>query len=465
MTVTSRTGVTIAVSLGTASVPMDTAVNVAFPYITGDLGVAPDAIRWVVVSYVLTYASLLLVAGRLADRFGHRRMFMGGMLINLLGLSGCAMAGDLSQLVAARMVQGVGAAGILAAGPALITLARPSAERLGALGSYTLAFGIAGALGPLAGGAVLPVLEWHGVFWFRLPVVLAGLAMTVLFITPGEAPKPDDPRRVDVGAVTGVVLTLVCGLLAIGQLPREGIGSVTVVGMAAIAVVGIGLYVWRVRQNAGRALFAGSLLADTRFVMLNLAHGLTALAEFTIMLLVPFYLAASTGLATLSAGVVMASAPAGIVIASAAIRRHAGRTLPRALPPVAVVVLAIGLASIGEWPRLPATAHMMATLMLAGAGYGVYHVTAMDRVMGSLSERERGVAGSISMLVRTAGVVCGASLGSWWFVTRGGNDPETFQSAFRASFHAAAVLALAASVLAWLAARARPASDAAAPSD
>ena len=139
------------VSIGTATVPLDTAVNVAFPYITGAFGVPVDWIQWVIVSYVLTYAGLLLGTGRIADVLGYKRIFVVGLTLNVAAQLACALAPSFELLIAARVIQGVSAALILSAGPALITLAWPESDRVRMLGTYTIAFGLAGGSGSTTG--------------------------------------------------------------------------------------------------------------------------------------------------------------------------------------------------------------------------------------------------------------------------------------------------------------------------
>jgi MFS family permease len=459
-------GVVAAVTIGTASVPLDTAVNVAFPYITAALSLPTEAIGWVIICYVLTYASLLLVAGRLADRFGHRRLLLAGLVVNFVGLTLCALSTNLTMLGAARAVQGIGAAAILAAGPALITLSRPDAQRLGALGTYTIAFGLAGAVGPMLGGWAVERLGWTGVFWFRLPIVILGLVLAARYARQ-ESTK--GAAVVDPVAFTAVIVALMAGLLAMGQLPRLGALSPVWLGLALAAIGAMTLYGWRVRHHPASALFDAALLRNRRFVALNFAHGAAAMAEFAVMLLVPFFLLQRAKLPPLEAGMVLACAPAGIMLASIAVKLWSGtrafsrvaqgtaRALPRAVPPTAIASVAIALAFIADWPNAHSIPIMASALGVAGFGYGLYHVTAMDRVMGTLSKAERGVAGSISMLVRTAGVVGAASLTTWWFATHGGRHPDTFDAAFASAFVLSAMLAGLAAIIALFATPARSA--------
>jgi MFS family permease len=433
---------TACVALGTATVPLDTAVNVSFPHITGTFGVPVDSIQWIIIAYVLTYAALLLGAGRFADVFGYRRMFITGLVINGLAMYGCASAQTFDALVLARIGQGFGAALILSAGPALITLSAPDSKRTQMIGTYTIAFGLAGASGPLIGGMMIDWLGWSGVFWFRIPIVLAGLILTVALAKEPSIKAPSK-GELDLTGIAGLVIGMTAALLAIGQAPRLGLDSSVLLGLIVAGIAGLSLYVYRQISHPDKALFDLKVIGDLRFTTVVIAHGLAAMGEFAVMLLIPYFLAANAGLGPISAGMVLAAAPGGIMFASYVVKRFAPSGVPNMAAGAAIFISAGALATISVWSPSPSIPTMVLCLGAVGFGYGVYHVTAMDRVMGTLPLHQRGVAGSISMLVRTAGVVGSASLLSWWFIRAGGNSAESLHEALTSSFVVAASIAAA----------------------
>src|SRR5487761_2275070 len=175
-----------AVLLGTLVVPLDSAVNIDFPAITHHFALAIPQIRWIVISYTLTSASLLLVFGRIADMIGHRRAFLIGTGWSAGAFLLCALAPSYPALLAARILQGIGAGLVMSCGPALITALYPEHRRARALGIYTLGFGLGGMLGPVLGGLLIARFGWSAVFWARAPTAaLGGRAGLVL---------PDPPR-------------------------------------------------------------------------------------------------------------------------------------------------------------------------------------------------------------------------------------------------------------------------------
>ena len=147
------------VGLGTVVVPFDSSVNVAFPHIIRAFDLPIPAIQWVVIAYTLTYAALTLVFGRIGDMLGYRRIFLIGSAWSMVAFVLCGAAPSYPWLLAARVMQGVGAALSLSCGPALATSLYPEQDRARVLGLYTMVFGIGGAIGPVIAGQLVLVLE------------------------------------------------------------------------------------------------------------------------------------------------------------------------------------------------------------------------------------------------------------------------------------------------------------------
>ena len=147
------------VCLGTIASPMDSAVNVVFPRIISTFGRDLSDIRWVVISYVLTYASLLLIFGKLGDLFGYRAVFQAGLATNAAGIAACAFATSFEVLLAGRILQGLGAALVLSCAPALATSFFDETKRTRVLGIYAAMLALGAAIGPLAGGVLVRFLR------------------------------------------------------------------------------------------------------------------------------------------------------------------------------------------------------------------------------------------------------------------------------------------------------------------
>src|SRR5260370_42585339 len=184
------------VGWGTSVVPLDSAVNVAFPNITASFDLSIQMIQWVVICYVLTHASLLLAFGRVGDIFGYGRVFRAELLWNGAAFLCCAAAPSFGWLLFCRFLQGIGAALILSCAPALVTGLFPEDRRSTALAVFTTMHALGSAGGPLLGGVLVDLWGWPAVFWFRAPIALTALAFLggLAAGAPRRAALPlDDP--------------------------------------------------------------------------------------------------------------------------------------------------------------------------------------------------------------------------------------------------------------------------------
>ncbi|NKC15651.1 MAG: MFS transporter [Gammaproteobacteria bacterium] len=434
----------VCVALGTSAAPLDLAVNIAFPAITHAFNIGIEGIRWVVVGYVLTYAGLLLLAGRLSDRFGHQRVFRLGIAASIGALAACALAQTFTGFILARMAQGLGAALLLGSGPAILTLAVADAQRARMVGIYTLAFALASASGPLLSGLLVSEWGWPAVFWFRLPVL--AVALVLAMVLPPLHKPAGDSTQIDLAGACALLIGIVSVLLALGQGPRTGWLTPAVLALLAAALTALVIYWYRQRCHPDAALLDLAYFRAPSFFGTNVGHLLVSMAVFFVLLLVPFFLARRLPGELGLAGVVLAAEPAGLVLASAAVSRWLKGGVSDRLAVIALAGVATGLGCISLWSASVPVGIMVVTLLVCGGGYGFFHVAAMDRVMAALPATRRGVAGSLNMLTRTIGVATTASAGTLLFKTLGG-EADAFQAAFSTTFLIAAGLVLAAGVL------------------
>jgi MFS family permease len=203
------------IGLGTAATQLDTAVNIAFPAITRGFGLAIGDIQWVVISYVLTYASLLLALGRIGDTVGHAMVFRVGLIWSAVALFLVSWSPSYGAMLVFRCLQGVGAALVLSCGAALVTSLYGEERRSRALGIYTMMLSFGLMLGPLLGGALTAVWDWPAVFLFRIPIAIA--ALLLLRAMPVSPPRPASDRFDVLGGIA-LTLGLVTMLLALNRL-------------------------------------------------------------------------------------------------------------------------------------------------------------------------------------------------------------------------------------------------------
>ncbi|HEV7458341.1 MAG TPA: MFS transporter [Roseococcus sp.] len=418
------------VGFGSLVVPLDSALNIAFPAITAHFGLALPGIQWIVISYVLTYGSLMLGIGRLGDIWGHARVFRAGLAISAVACLLCALAPSYPLLLACRVLQGVGAALVISCGPALVTAQVPEALRPRALGLYGLMLAAGSVLGPLAGGVLVAAFGWPGVFWFRTPLSL--LALALAWRLPG-APLP--ARREPFDAAGAVLLAAAIGglLLAVNQARYldQGLAPALLV-LAGLAAWG---FLWRSRRVAHPVLDL-SVFRLPGFAALNAAVVLAHMAGFAVLLFVPYHLAGVAGLPTGWGGLVLAVSAMGSMAASLGAGWAMARVRAATLVRLGVGCTGLGLAAIAFWTAATPLPWMLAALLLHGVGLGLLTVAHAEIVTGSLPRAQRGVAGSLAMITRTLGVVMAASLLTLVF----DQVPGGFQQGFAASLGAAALL-------------------------
>ena len=302
-------------------------------------------------------------------------MFLAGNAVSVVAFAACALAPSYGALLAARVLQGVGAGLVLSCGPALATGFYPEIFRARVLGLYTMMFGLGALIGPVAASLLIDRFGWSAVFSFRLPIAL--LAFALAWLLPMAAP-PTGRQSFD--AVGGAVLVAgMCALLA-------GLNRLTdgVIGMLflATATACVALFV-RAERRAKNPIFDLRVFRLPGFAAINLANWLINLAGFSTLLLGPFYLTGLAGLSGLPFGIMAAASSLGIVIASPIAGRLAEQMRPWYIALLGAAASAAGLYGIalsGANPVLPA---LFAWMVLQGVGIGC------SRSLISTSSRQR----------------------------------------------------------------------------
>ncbi len=441
------------VGLGISVVPLDTAVNIAFPDITGSFGLPIPMIQWVVICYVLTHAGLMLAFGRVGDMWSHGRVFRAGLLWSVVAFLLCAAAPSFGWLLFFRFLQGIGAGLIISCAPALVTSLYPEARRSHALGIFTLMFALGSATGPLIGGALVAQWGWPGVFWFRAPIALTSL----LFLRglPQRAGAGRD-QRFDILGVVLLAFGLASLLLALNALPRLRDGDYLAFLLIPAAAVSLIAFVWWEGSSA-QPIVRVELFRDTRFAIVNLASALMYMVTFSVLLFAPYFLVRYTALPLPLAGAVLATGFVTMAAASPLAGALIARLGADRVAPLGAVTTGAGLFLIGSWQPDTAPLVMLLALGLHGLGIGFFQVAYMEIVIAASPLAQRGVAGSLSMLTRTIGTVTGAAVLTLGFQAiqsaasgDGAAEAQAFITAFHAMFRIAGITAAATGALvAW----------------
>ena len=386
-----------------------TIVSVANPTIKQALDPASpnlDNVVWVTSGYLLAYAVPLLVSGRLGDRFGPKRIYLIGLVVFTLASLLCGLSGSLGMLVAARVLQGLGAAMMSPQTMAVITRIFPATQRGAAMGLWGSTAGVATLVGPVAGGLLVGWLGWEWIFFINVPI-----GVLAWFLARRLVPDlPTHPHRFDVTGVllSGVALFLIVFGLQEGETYRWGTiwGPISVPLLIGAGVLLFGVFIWNQALTRNEPLVPLQLFADRNFAVANICIAAVGCAVTTMTLPMMFFTQTGRGLSPVTAALL--TAPSAVVqgVLAPFVGRFLDRTDPRVIliPGLALVAGAItwwslwmnvdtpvwafllpaavmGFGQAGMWGPLSTTANRNLPPRLAGAGAGVYNTT---RQVGSV---------------------------------------------------------------------------------
>ncbi|MFJ5881093.1 DHA2 family efflux MFS transporter permease subunit [Kitasatospora cineracea] len=392
-------------------------VTTALPAIRADLGGALADLEWTVSAYTLTFAVLLMFGAALGDRFGRRRMFVAGLAVFTLGSASAALAPDMGTLIAARAVQGAGAAVMVPLTLTLLTVAVPAARRGTAFGIWSGVAGLAVATGPLIGGSLTEHFSWQWIFWVNVPVglVLLPLSRAVLGESRGEHPRLDLPGTALVSAgLFGLVLGLVRGNPD-GWTDPLVLGSLTGGALLLAAFVG-----YEIRW-ARRPMLPMRLFRSRAFSAVNAASLLMYLGMFGSIFLISQYFQGVNGYSAEQAGVRMLPWTAMPLLVAPVAGLLTDRIGGRPLVVTGLVLQALGLLGIALLAQHSAGyGQQIPVLMVCGVGMSLYFAPTANLVMASVRPAEQGIASGANNAMREVGGALGVAVLSAVFSARGG---------------------------------------------
>ncbi|MFD3435939.1 MFS transporter [Streptomyces sp. NPDC058685] len=417
-------------------------VTTALPSIREDLGGALEDLEWTVSAYTLTFAVLLMLGAALGDRFGRRRLFMAGLAIFTGASAAAALAPGIDSLIAARAVQGVGAAIMMPLTLTLLTAAVPAARRGAALGIFGAVTGLAVASGPLIGGSLTEHISWQWIFWLNVPIGIALLPLARLRLAESYAPNArlDIPGTLLVsGGLFGIVYALVNG-------QADGWSSFPILtGL----IVGTLLILAFIRHGivAKNPMLPMRLFRDRAFFGINIASLLMFLGMFGSIFLLSQFLQGVVGYSPTEAGLRMlpwTGMPLIVApIAGYLSDRVGGR--PVVATGLALQAVGLGLFAMVLEPGVSYAAQLPG-LILSGIGMAMYFAPAASVVMSSVRPGEQGIASGANNALREVGGALGVAVLGAVFAAQGGYEtPEAFSDGtVPALWIGAAAVALAA---------------------
>ncbi len=451
---TRRNGRSVALALLAASLPMFMAtldnlvITSALPVIRADLGASLEQLQWFVNAYTLSFATLMLGASTLGDRFGRRRLFVAGITLFTLASVGSALATTPAMLVAARALQGVGGAAILPLSLTLLAGAVPTAQRAMAIGVWGGVAGLGVALGPLIGGAVVEGVSWQAIFWINVPIAAVAVPF-VLRVLPESYGRKEPLDVAGLALVGGGVLSGVWGIIRGND---DGWTSASVLGALVLGVLLLVAFVVR-ESRATYPLVPLRLFGSRSFSIANAAGFAFSLGMFGAVFLLVQYLQVVEGYSPLEAGVRTLPWTAAPMVVAPVAGLLAPRVGVRALLSAGLTLQALGLA----WIALVAGAGtsyaaLVPAFVLAGVGMGLTFAPSSTAVLADMAGADHATASSTNATIREIGVALGVAVLVAVFQGAGGTiTPTGYTDALRpAVLTGAAVVALGAVAARWL---------------
>ena len=381
-------------------------VNVALPTIAESLQASPGASVWIITAYQTALVMGLLPCAALGESLGFRRVFTMGVALFTAASALCALSPSLPWLVAARFLQGLGAAAVMALGIALLRLIIPH-HRLGAaIGWNALAVALSSAAGPTVGAVILSVTSWPWLFALNLPLGAAVLLATRALPRIAGTARPLDQFSV---ALNGAAFaSLVVG---VEMLVSEPALAVALLALAALSLTSL----IRRELQKDAPLIPLDLLRDTSF-RISVIASICCFAGVTLGLLsLPFLLQHGLGQNTLSTGFYMTPWPFAVAIAAPMAGRLASRISTARLCAAGGIFLAVGLTSISLWPLQDSLSPLALLTMLCGVGFGLFQVPNNQNMFLSAPRERSGAAGGMQATARLTGQTAGAVITSLLF--------------------------------------------------
>jgi len=397
----------VTVCLGAFMLLVDVSiVNVALPKMTEELHSSFTSLQWVVDMYALVLASLLMVAGSLGDRFGHRRLYIGGLILFALASLACGLAPNVAVLITARGVQGVGAAGMFTATTALLSAAYQGRDRGTAFGVWGAVNGGAAALGPILGGLLTEQFGWRAIFLVNLPVAAVAVFMSRRVL--GDSPHRGQ-RTIDIPGAIAFTASAAAVTYALIQSNTDGWHSATVLGLFAFSAVALIAFII-IELRAKDPLLDLSLLRNPSFAGLMTAGLLLSAGAFAHLTYTSIWLQSILGLSPIKAGLAVSPLALTAFIVAGFGGKHLGKLAPQ-------WPIGLGLALIGggtlmlmivhggsSWPAL------VPGLLISGVGVGMCTPVLASAAMSTVPHRLAGMAGGALNTFRQLGYALGIAV-------------------------------------------------------
>lgn len=437
-----------AVSVGLFMIMLDnTVVNVALPSIERDLHADLSELQWIVTGYALTFAALMLVGGKIADAYGRRLVFVAGIVVFTVASLLCGLASSSEMLIAARVLQGAGAALMNPATLSIIAATFPPRERGTAIGIWAGTSALALAIGPLVGGLITEHLDWSWIFFINVPFGIAGVVASFLLI---DESRDETHERLDLPGLATSGLGLFALTYGLIEANTYGWTSPRIVASFVVAAVAFVAFVLLERHQRAPMLPL-EFFRNRTYTGANLAMLLVALAMFGVFFFVSLYMQNILGYSPVQAGAAFLPMTVLVILVAPMAGRAADRFGSRWLMTTGMTLIAVQLALFSQLGADASYWHLLPSLLLGGVGMALTMTPSAAAATRAVPVDKAGIGSAVLNSSRQVGGTMGIAVMGAIVASQMGDtpDPASFMAGFERALLVSAAIAVAGAVVAF----------------
>jgi len=438
-----------AVSFGLFMIMLDnTVVNVALPSIQRDLGADLSELEWIVTGYALTFASLMLVGGKVADAFGRRLVFVIGIVVFTFASLMCGLADSSEMLIGARVLQGAGAALMNPATLSIIAATFPPRERGTAIGIWAGTSALALAIGPLVGGLITEHIDWSWIFFVNVPVGALAIVASLLFI---DESRDETHERLDLPGLITSALGLFALTYGLIEANTYGWTSPRIVGAFVLAAVSLLAFIaLEKRQRA--PMLPLELFRNRTYTGANLVMLLVALAMFGVFFFVSLYMQNILGYSAVQTGAAFLPMTVLIILVAPIAGKTSDRLGSRGLITGGMTLLAVQLLLFSQLSADASFWNLLPALLIGGVGMALTMTPSAAAATRSLPVDKAGVGSAVLNSARQVGGTMGVAIMGAIVAAEVGDvpTPDAFMRGFERALLVAAAIAIVGAIVAYV---------------
>lgn len=407
--------VMVAVSIGTFMSTLDASiVSISLPTIMHSLHTKMASVQWVITIYLLVITGLLLTLGRLADLIGRKHVFLAGYAVFTIGSLMCGLSHSINLLVLFRAIQAVGAAMIMANGPAIITDVFPGNERGKALGINAMVVASGLTAGPALGGFLIAVSGWQMIFFINVPIGIIGMILVNRILA---SDKGGSMQGFDIPGALLLIMSLVSLTMALSDGVELGWASYVIIALfSAFIICGTAFVIRELRTST--PLLDLRLFGNRLFTFSSISALLAYIAMFCISYLMPFYLSQVLKYPPEIMGLVMITIPLTVAFIAPFSGALSDRIGSSGLGAVGMAVMSVGLMLVSRLGSSPERLMVVVSLIVVGCGSGIFQSPNNSSIMGSVPAGFLGIAAGMLATMRNLGMVIGITLSGAIYMSR-----------------------------------------------